>query len=187
MSKKIICWFKAKEKLHLKIIVIYSSISLVLLKNNMHKYHVRKNLHRDPLYTIISKNTSLYIFCALFHDFLFIFFCLLHLYCIFAYSPDDYRVQEQYYKKKYQHDLILWQCSSSLPLPHNIRKIIRNDLGLWFHIISDTWSASHAVNFRYLVKIYWLWVLCRFSAQLHWVVCDRGKILNWKKKRRPIS
>lgn len=84
-------------------------------------------------------------------------------------------------KKKYQHDLILWQCSPSLPLPHNIRKIIRNDLGLWFHIISDTWSASHAVNFRYLVKIYWLWFLCRFSAQLHWVVCDRGKVLNWKK------
>lgn len=111
-----------------------------------------------------------------FHFLLSIAFVLL-----FAYSPDDYRVQEQYYKKKYQHDLILWQCSSSLPLPHNIRKIIRNDLGLWFHIISDTWSASHAVNFRYLVKIYWLWVLCRFSAQLHWVVCDRGKILNWKK------
>lgn len=136
----------------------------------------------ETLYILLYlKYVTVYFLCTFpwfsFHFLLSIAFVLL-----FAYSPDDYRVQEHYYKKKYQHDLILWQCSSSLPLPHNIRKIIRNDLGLWFHIISDTWSASHAVNFRYLVKIYWLWFLCRFSAQLHWVVCDRGKILNWKKK-----
>lgn len=129
--------------------------------------------------------------CIFFVHFSMIFFSFSFVYCIcivfLRILQMTIESKNIIIKKKYQHDLILWQCSSSLPLPHNIRKIIRNDLGLWFHIISDTWSASHAVNFRYLVKIYWLWVLCRFSAQLHWVVCDRGKILNWKKKRRPIS